>query len=145
VLLRPRKPHALIVSLRKRFGKDLVLPCTFAKHKSPADVDACRITQIRSCMMVSVCIPQKLPQGCVASSLRCFPPHSPSHYSAGCGWSECGEGFIGVAFFDSAWSRSVYPSSLDRNVNSFFFKRVNGSSSLSRYAPPSSGPLVPVR
>ena len=25
---------------------------------------------------------------------------------------------IGVAFFDSAWSRSVYPSSLDRNVNS---------------------------
>jgi hypothetical protein len=49
VLLRPRKPHALIVPLlQKRFGKDPgALPSTFAKHKSPADVDACRITQIR--------------------------------------------------------------------------------------------------
>jgi hypothetical protein len=50
-----------------------------------------------------------------------------------------------VAFFDSAWSRSVYPSSLDCNVNSIFFRRVNGSSSSNRYAPPSCWPRVPVR
>ena len=49
VLLYPRKPHALIVRFfQKRFGKDSgALPTTFVKHKSHADVDACRITQIR--------------------------------------------------------------------------------------------------
>jgi hypothetical protein len=51
---------------------------------------------------------------------------------------------IGVAFFDSTWSQSVYPFSLDRNVNSIFFRPVNVSSSSSRYAPPSSWPYVPV-
>lgn len=52
---------------------------------------------------------------------------------------------IGVAFFDTAWSRSVYPSSLYRDVSSNLKRHVNGFSSSSRYAPQSSWPHVPVR
>jgi hypothetical protein len=35
---------------------------------------------------------------------------------------------IGVAFFDSAWSRSVSPFSPGRDVHSILFRRVNNSS-----------------
>jgi hypothetical protein len=53
--------------------------------------------------------------------------------------------YIGVAFFDSAWSQSVCRSFLHRNVNPIFFRRVEPFSFLSPYAPRSSWPHVPVR